>query len=101
MPRRPLALPRPTTISTARSAATVMTRSGSDEPFAKALEEIARVMRAGVAAHGDNEWTRRSVEYHLGRAEEHLRLLHDGDQQDHLSHAATRLLMALTLREVQ
>jgi len=35
------------------------------------------------------------------RAEEHLRLLRDGDQrQDHLSHAATRLLMALTLREL-
>jgi hypothetical protein len=33
--------------------------------------------------------------------EDHLQLLRDGDQQqDHLSHAATRLLMALTLREV-
>ena len=72
------------------------------KPFTKALEEIARVMRTGVATHSDNEWTRRSVEYHLGRAEEHLRLLHEGDQQqDHLSHAATRLLMALTLREFE
>jgi hypothetical protein len=35
------------------------------------------------------------------RAEEHLRLLRDGDQrQDHLSHAPTRLLTALTLRRV-
>ncbi len=33
--------------------------------------------------------------------EEHLPLLRDGDQlQDHVSNAATRLLMALTLREL-
>jgi hypothetical protein len=58
-------------------------------------------MRDGVATHPDNEWVRRSVEYHLGRAEEYLRLLYEGDQQqDHLSHAATRLLMALTLCEL-
>jgi hypothetical protein len=71
------------------------------QPFAKALETIAGVMRDGVATHADNEWVRRSIEYHLARAEEHLRLLRDGDQaEDHLSHAATRLLMALTLREL-
>ena len=40
-------------------------------------------------------------QHHVGRAEEHLRLWRDGDQlQDHVSHAATRLLMALTLREL-
>jgi hypothetical protein len=71
------------------------------EPFTKALEIVARVMRDGVATHPDNDWVRRSSEYHLSRAEEHLRLWHDGDElQDHLSHAATRLLMALTLREL-
>ncbi len=70
------------------------------QPFTKALEVVAQVMRDGVSTHPDNGWTRRSVDYHLGRAEEHLRLLRDGDQQqDHLSHTATRLLMALTLRE--
>jgi hypothetical protein len=58
-------------------------------------------MRAGAAKHPDDDWVRRTPDYHLGRAEEHLRLLHEGDQrQDHLSHAATRLLMALTLREL-
>jgi hypothetical protein len=58
-------------------------------------------MRDGVTTHPDNDWVRRSVDYHLGRAQEHLRLLRDGDQQqDHLAHAATRLLMALTLREL-
>jgi Domain of unknown function (DUF5664) len=72
------------------------------EPFAKALEVVARVMRDGAAMHPANDWVRRSPEYHLGRAEEHLRLWRDGDQlEDHLSHAATRLLMALTLRELE
>ena len=71
------------------------------EPFKHALEVIAGVMRDGVATHPDNEWVRRSIKYHLARAEEHLRLLHGGDQrEDHVAHAATRLLMALTLREL-
>ena len=71
------------------------------EPFTKALEVIAGVMRDGVAKHPDNEWVRRTVDYHIGRAEEHLRLLRHGEQlEDHLAHAATRLLMALTLREI-
>ena len=71
------------------------------EPFTKALEAVAGVMRAGARSHPDNDWVGRAPEYHIGRAEEHLRLLREGDQrQDHLSHAATRLLMALTLREL-
>ena len=71
------------------------------KPFKHALEIIASVMRDGVATHPDNEWVRRCVDYHPGRAEEHLRLLRDGDQrEDHVAHAATRLLMALTLREL-
>jgi len=71
------------------------------EPFTKALEAIAQVMRDGAAMHPDNDWIRRSVDYHLGRAEQHLRRLHDGSQaEDHLAHATTRLLMALTLREL-
>src|ERR1700730_13116623 len=54
------------------------------EPFTKALEVVARVMRDGAATHPDNDWIRRSPEYHLGRAEEHLRLWREGDQlQDH------------------
>jgi len=70
-------------------------------PFTDALRKISQVMHDGAAKHPDSDWTRRSVEYHLGRAEEHLRLLRNGDQrEDHLAHAATRLLMALTLREI-
>ncbi len=69
--------------------------------FDQALQVIDGVMRDGVAKHPDNEWTRCGVEYHLARAEEHLRLLREGEQlEDHIAHAATRLLMALTLREI-
>jgi hypothetical protein len=69
------------------------------EPFTKVLETIAQVMQVGATTHPDNEWIRQSVDCHLGRAEKHLRLLRDGDQQqDHFSHAASRLLMAMTLR---
>jgi len=57
-------------------------------------------MRDGADTHSDNESTQRNVDYHLGRAERHLQLLRDGDQgEDHLSHTATRLLMALALRK--
>ncbi|MBV8358022.1 MAG: hypothetical protein JO189_08815 [Deltaproteobacteria bacterium] len=72
------------------------------ESFTKALEVVAQVMRDGTATHPDDDWVRYSFEYHLGRAEEHLRFWRAGDQsEDHLSHAATRLLMALTLRELE
>lgn len=72
------------------------------EPFTKALEVVAAVMRDGAATHGDGEWTRHSMKYHLARAEDHLRLLRGGDQQeDHVAHACCRLLFALTLREVR
>ena len=71
------------------------------DSFDRALQVIASVMRNGVVKHPDNEWIRRSIEYHIDRAEEHLRLLREGEQlEDHLAHAATRLLMALTLREI-
>jgi dATP/dGTP diphosphohydrolase len=78
-----------------------ITAEGKMDEFNKALEAIAAVMRDGARTHPDNDWIERSPEYHAGRAEEHLRLLRaGGQQQDHLSHAATRLLMALTLREI-
>ena len=37
------------------------------EPFTKALEVVAGVMREGAATHPDNDWVGRSPEYHLGR----------------------------------
>ena len=71
------------------------------EPFTQALDVVTNIMREGAATHPHNDWIGRAPDYHVGRAEEHLRLLHDGDQQqDHLAHCVTRLLMALTLREL-
>ena len=59
------------------------------------LEVVAKVMR--IATHPDNEWTRRVADCHLDHAEEHLRLLCDGDRrEDRVACAATRLLSALT-----
>ena len=72
------------------------------ELFADALATIADIMKHGAASHPDNDWVRRSPDYHVGRSVEHLQALQDGDQrQDHIAHAATRLLMALTLREIE
>jgi hypothetical protein len=34
----------------------------------------------GAATHSDNDWVARSPDYHLGRAEEQLRLWRDGDR---------------------
>ena len=63
--------------------------------------QLSPAFRMVVGGALFNEWVRRSVDYHIGRAEEHLLLLRDGEQlEDHLAHAATRLLMALTLREI-
>jgi hypothetical protein len=77
-------------------------RESSTNPFTRALAIVSAVMRDGALTHPDNDWIHRSPEYHLTRAEQHLRLLHQGDQlQDHLSHACCRLLMTLTLRELE
>lgn len=66
------------------------TRDRTADPFAQAFDSVSRVMREGAIKHPDNDWVRRTPDFHLSRAEEHLRLLHEGDQrQDHLSHAAT------------
>jgi hypothetical protein len=69
--------------------------------FTRAIETVAQVMKDGAVSHPTDDWNSRPFEYHVARAIEHLHLWSEGDQQqDHLSHAATRLLMALTLREI-
>ena len=90
-----------TTKRTKKPKSTRRDRRTKTDPFARAFAAVTRVMREGAVKHPDNDWVRRTPEYHVARAEEHLRLLYEGaQQQDHLSHAATRLLMALTLREL-
>lgn len=70
--------------------------------FAPALEAISWLMVEGSRTHREGEWREHAPQFHIGRAVEHLRLWGEGDQrQDHILHAATRLLMALSQRETQ
>jgi dATP/dGTP diphosphohydrolase len=69
--------------------------------FKRAIETVITVMRDGERNHLPDEWKAYPPEYHVSRAAAHLRQWQAGDmQEDHLSHAATRLLLALTLRDV-
>jgi dATP/dGTP diphosphohydrolase len=69
--------------------------------FKRAFETIIEVMRQGERNHLPDEWKSYPPGYHVSRAAEHLRLWQAGDtREDHLSHAATRLLLALTLRDI-
>jgi hypothetical protein len=79
----------------------------ADEPvettFAEALKVVSEVMREGAHKHPANDWKQRSVEFHVRRAQLHLSLLRNGDKattEDHAAHAMVRLLMAVTLREL-
>jgi hypothetical protein len=61
---------------------------------------ISYVLPGAIIRHPDNDWMRRSPDYNLAWAADHLRLLHDDhEQQGHPAHAATRLPMALALQE--
>jgi hypothetical protein len=69
--------------------------------FKCAFETVVAVMREGEATHLPDEWKTYPPEFHAARAFEHLRSLREGDtRKDHLSHATTRLMLALTLRDV-
>lgn len=71
------------------------------DEFGRALDIVREIMMLGARTHREGEWKEASPEFHIGRAEQHLKLLHDGSQrQDHLAHAATRLLLALAVREL-
>jgi hypothetical protein len=71
------------------------------EPFPHALAAIEAVMERGRLTHPPDDWRSRPAAFHVKRARRHLDLLAMGDDSEpHLAHAATRLLMALTLREM-
>jgi hypothetical protein len=58
-------------------------------------------MERGAATRADAEWTRRSVDYHVMWALEAFAAHEAGDQRrNHVTHAATRLLTALTFGEI-
>lgn len=63
---------------------------------ARAVLAIAKVLNEGSRKYGDNNWRRIPRREHLNHALTHLfALLADDAQDDHLSHAACRLLFAM------
>ena len=72
----------------------------SDVNLDQALCVLARTLAAGRRSHRAGVWRLKPVQNHLNHARKHLDLLASGSGgEDHLAHAACRLLMALELRE--
>jgi hypothetical protein len=72
----------------------------SDVNLDQALSVLARTLAAGRRTHRAGAWRLKPVAKHLRHARRHLELLAIGSEgEDHLAHAACRLLMALELRE--
>lgn len=66
---------------------------------AKALFAVARVMHEGAQKYEKDNWRKIDVNDHLNHAISHIYAYLAGDEQDdHLEHAATRLLMALGVK---
>jgi hypothetical protein len=79
-----------------------MKKEALQREFTPALKEIASLMVEGSQTHREGEWREHAPQFHIGRAIEHLRLWREGDQrQDHILHAACRLLMAVSQRSRQ
>ena len=71
------------------------------ESFKYALEVIASVMRDGVAKHPDNECAHRTSTITSAVPRNTCGCSAMAiSTKDHVAHSATRLLMALTLREL-
>ncbi len=72
----------------------------SDVNLDQAFCILARTLTSGRRTHRAGAWRSKSVQKHLQHARKHLALLASGaGGEDHLAHAACRLLMALELRE--
>ena len=72
----------------------------SDINLDQALCALARTLAVGRRTHRAGAWRLKPVQKHLQHARKHLDLLASGSAgEDHLAHAACRLLMALELRE--
>ena len=72
----------------------------SDVNLDQALRILARTLASGRRSHRAGVWRLKPVQKHLRHARKHLDLLASGvGGEDHLAHAACRLLMALELRE--
>jgi hypothetical protein len=72
----------------------------SDINLDQAFLVLARTLAAGRSTHRAGAWRLKPIQKHLQHARKHLDLLANGSAgEDHLAHAACRLLMALELRE--
>jgi len=72
----------------------------SDVNLNQAFRILARTLAAGRSTHRAGAWRSKPVQKHLQHSRKHLDLLAAGSGgEDHLAHAACRLLMALELRE--
>jgi len=72
----------------------------SDVNLDQALCILARTLASGRRTHRAFAWRSKPIQRHLQHARKHLDLLASGSEgEDHLAHAACRLLMALELRE--
>ena len=68
----------------------------SDLLPAAAIASVAKVLEHGAKKYAKDNWRKIPQIDHANHAMAHLFAFFAGDQQDdHLSHAATRLLMAL------
>lgn len=88
----------PTTSNLAGGKQSLLTRDFTLIP-PDALAQVARVMYNGARKYAKDNWRLISVNDHLNHALNHI-YLHcaNNTQEDHLSHATTRLLMALDLQ---
>jgi hypothetical protein len=65
-------------------------------PVRIALADVVATFDRGRATHPRNEGFDQGASYHIERAEAHLSDFKNGDKSEqHLAHAATRLLLAL------
>lgn len=63
---------------------------------AHAVMRVAQVLQHGASRYSANNWRKIPMESHINHALQHLFALMDGDQHDdHLGHAACRIMMAL------
>lgn len=63
---------------------------------ANAILSVAHILNDGEKKYGKNNWRKIERDDHLNHALIHIFALLSGDQQDnHLGHAACRMLMAL------
>jgi len=88
--------------------ATALARAAQDQcapeanlpTFPRAMAVVAGVLIEGQATHSPGEWQTYNCEFHTSRAWQHFYAHFDHEPtEDHLAHAAIRLLMALELRE--